>query len=310
MKGLLGIAMALVLTAVAHAALSHYWRPLLPWKTNVLDAASWWHSPVSWLAMGLLIVGAVALLVLGLWAVSESDATTGRGFGVSLGVVALPYTASVLLYVLVSGPPIRVAADGLPATGATTGLAAAARETSPGLRSGSPAIELKVSSVADAEAGLSRVRDHLRSTLTPASARLTSDVDDIKARLKSSGVSGSADLKDNARGRVLAQELAEAIRYRNAVATSIEVHKNAEFELDSLLRRLKRAELVASAGLPEGDLLRMNATLRLLDGQLAERAGQPKELSTTELDALIDKELAPRAANDAEMPSTVAATHR
>jgi hypothetical protein len=256
-----------------------------------------------------MVCAALALFLVWLFSISDSDANVWNVSGWSSAVV-LPYTVAVLIFAALSGSPARVEMDGLPDSGATTGLATATREANPLPRSGSPAMELKVSSVADAEAGLSRVRDHLRSTLTPAIARLTSDVDDIKARLKSSGISGSADLKDNARGRVLAQELAEAIRYRNAVATSIEVHKNAEFELDSLLRRLKRAELVASAGLPEGDFLRMNATLRLLDGQLAERAGQPKELSTTELDALIDKELAPRAANDAETPSTVAATHR
>lgn len=308
MKGLLGITSGLIVTALVHGAASHFWRPLLPWKTNVLDAASWWHSPVSWLAMGLLIVGAVALLVLGLWAVCDSEATTGRGFGRSLGVVSLPYSAAVLLYVLVSGPPIHAAADGLSSTGATTGLAAAAREANPFPRSGSPAIVLTVSSVADAEAGLSRVRDHLRSTLTPAIARLTCDADDLRARLKDQGVSRSADLRSNPRGQVLAEELAEVLHYRAAVTAAITVHESAAFELDSLLRRLRRAELVERAGLPEAEILRINTTLRLLDGALAERSGQPEAMTELELDALIDRELAPRAANDAE-PSTAAATH-
>jgi len=303
MKALMGIILGLSFGAAVHIAASHYWRPLLPWKAGNLDAASWWHSPVSWLALCLLIVGAVTLLVLTIWAMSDSSATTGGGLRASLGLVFLPYTTGVLLYALISASPIR-AADGLP------GMDAQASTTSPRdssvPRSGSPAMELKVGSVADAEAGLARVREHLRNKLTPALSRLSSDVADVKTQLKRIGVLTSADLKGNTRARVLAQELAEAIRFRDAVAASLDVHKNAEFELDSLLRRLKRFELVTNAGVPEGEFLKMNATLRVLDGQIAEKAGQPKELSTTELDELVDKELAPKAANDAE---TVAATH-
>jgi hypothetical protein len=296
MKGLLGIATALMLTALGHAVASHYWRPLLPWTTSALDAA-WWNSPVSWVARALLIVAVVALLIVAVWALCD-DVPTKSGIVATLGFVSIPYTASVVLYVLISGP-IQAGPEGVTAAEEPASL------TSP--RAGSPpAIELTVTSVADAEAGLSRVRDHLRSTLTPALARLSSDVDDIRARLHATGVRRSADLKDNARGRALAQELAEAIRYRDAVAKSIELHKNAEFELDSLLRRLRRAELVAGTGLPEGEFLRMNQTLRLLDGQLAERAGQPKELSdTTELDSLIDREL---ASTQAETPPVTAAS--
>jgi len=304
MKALMGIILGLCCGAAVHIAAFHYWRPLLPWKAGNLDVASWWHSPVSWLALCLLIVGAVALLVLTIWAMSDSSATTRGGLRASLGLVFLPYTAGVLLYALPASP-IR-AADGVPGMDAQASTTSPRETTVP--RSGSPAMELKVGSVADAEAGLARVREHLRNKLTPALTRLTSDVADVKTQLKQIGVLTSADLKGNTRARVLAQELAEAIRFRDAVAASLGVHKNAEFELDSLLRRLKRFELVTNAGVPEGEFLKMNATLRVLDGQIAEKAGQPKELSTTELDELIDKELAPKLDPAADSPSPIATT--
>ena len=306
MKALMGIILGLSCGVAVHIAAFYFWRALVPWAAGNLETASWWHSPVSWLAMGLLIFAAMALLVIAIWAMSDSDASTGGGLNSSLGLVALPYTASVLLYALLSASPIR-AADSLP------GMDAQASTTvpreSPLPRSGSPTMELKVGSVADAEAGLARVREHLRTKLTPALSRLTSDVEDVKTRLKSSGVLTSADLKGNTRARVLAQELAEAIRFRNAVAASLDVHKNAEFELDSVLRRLKRFELVTNAGVPEGDFVRMNATLQLLDGQIADRAGQPKELSTVELDELIDKELAPTRPSDPSTSTNPATPH-
>lgn len=288
MKGLLGIATALMVTALFHAVASHYWRPLLPWTTSALDAA-WWHSPVSWLAMGLLIFAGVALLIVALWALCD-DVPTKRGIVATLGFVSIPYTASVVLYVLISAPiqagPQRVTAATEPASLT------------------SPMEELTVTSVADAEASLSRVRDHLRTTLTPALLRLTADVDDVKARLRACGVSRSVDLTGNQRGQVLAAEFAEAVSYKSAVEAAIAHNREIEFALDSLVRRLKRGEIATGAGLPEGESLRMNATLRLrrLDGQLAERAGQPKEL---ELDALIDREL---GSTQAETPPVTAAS--
>jgi len=310
MKGLMGIILALFVGATVHiAAWKLLGRPLVPWRTQVIDIGPWWHMPASWLAVILLVVAGVAFVSLIIRALNDGHDKTGAGFWLSLWLVVGPYLFSVLLYAAISGAPTPAITAGSAVTEVSAGTVVARDATVPARTSG-PAMELKISSVADADAGLARVRDHLRTTLTPAITRLTKDVEDVKSRLKSNGIAGSADLKGNARGRLLAQELAEAIRYRNAVAMSIEKHENAAFELDSLLRRLKRAELVASAGLPDGDFLRMNATLRLLDGQLAERAGQPKELSAIELDALIDRELAPKGPAAADSPASVAATAR
>lgn len=280
MKGLGAFVTTLIAALVLHAFVTFAWPKAVPWRTTVMDAPPAWHATAGWFVVLLLAVAAIALIVV--FIASIDDAPGGSVLLALVSTVLLPYAAAVGLCSVTSA---RSTGDSPTATtpAETVGHARdgpSERET-----------ELKVTTAAEAEAGLSKVRDRLRTSLSPALLRLNTDIEDVKSRLRACGVTRSADLKANPRARILAQELAEAIRFRDAVSSTIESHRSAEFELDSLLRRLRRFQLVADAGVPEGELVRMNATLRLLDGQIADRAGQPKELSSTELDELVDREL-------------------
>lgn len=147
--------------------------------------------------------------------------------------------------------------------------------------------------VADAEGKLSGIQEDLNGRLLPALARFCADRDEVKTKLKALGVSDSKDLKDNFKAQSLGRELAELVGLIRITDQKRAAYERSSFELESMIRRLKRTALAENAGLSDEEVAEVDRTLRTIDAQLGDITQAPPELNPAQFDSLIDEELSP-----------------
>lgn len=145
--------------------------------------------------------------------------------------------------------------------------------------------------ITDAERKLSLLQGDLQNKLLPALDKLRADREDVKARLKAQGIGDSQGLKDNFKAQSLGQELAEVVGLIRVMEQKKATYERSTFELETLVRRLKRKDVAENAGLTEQELAEVDRTLKTIDAQLADVSAAPPELSAAQFDALIDDEL-------------------
>jgi hypothetical protein len=125
----------------------------------------------------------------------------------------------------------------------------------------------------------------------PALTKLQADRDDVKGKLKAQGIGDSKGLRENYRAQSLGQELAEVVGLIRVMEAKRAAYERSSFELESLVRRLKRKNVAENAGLSEQEMAEVTSTLKTIDAQLADVTQAPPELNPAQFDALIDDEL-------------------
>jgi hypothetical protein len=143
----------------------------------------------------------------------------------------------------------------------------------------------------DAERALERVREQLESDVVPAIARLTDERRDAKDKLRNLGVTSSADLAQNYRARAHAEEFAEIVGFLRGLRRKKAVLDRAFFDLEAVLRRVRRQQVVRDAGLTDAELTEVRTTLRRIDVELDDLSDRVSDVDATDIDALIDAEM-------------------
>ena len=148
-----------------------------------------------------------------------------------------------------------------------------------------------IESLQDAQNKLSQLQHELILKLKPAIKQLSAEKDKIKIQLLEMGVKSSVELKDNYQAQTIAGELTEIVQYLNVMNKRKEIYEKACFDLEGLIRRIKRNHLANDAGLSQGEMKNINMMLKSADVRIENDTEITTEFSPVEIDKIIDQEI-------------------